>query len=314
MSHVSAPQVPAVDPLRAIGFVLAAMALFTMMDTVGKHLTESFHPLQIVWGRYFFFLAGLAPLIAASGLIRDMVPNRPGLQVLRGLCMLGSAIIFLSALSHLPLAQATVIGFASPFFVTLLSIPLLGEVVRARRWMAIAIGFCGVLIVVRPGSEAFQLAMLLPVASALCWAFGLIITRRMGDDDDPLITLLWTALVGLAGASAVVWTAWTPPDLAGWGWMAATGLLNIGGQFFLIRAFQHGDASVIAPFSYSTIVWAALFGYIAFATVPDAHTWLGSAVIIASGLYIWHRERVLARPVIVPNAAISAAQPGEAAE
>jgi len=298
------------EPAKAILLVLGAMAAFSVMDATGKFLTDHFHAVQIVWGRYMFFILCLVPLLLTGDRPRRrrLATGRPGLQVARGIAMMASAMIFVLSLTALPLAQATAISFASPFFTTVLSIPFLGETVRARRWTAIAVGFGGILVVVRPGTAAFDPMMLLPICSALCWAFGLVITRKMGRDEDPLTTLLYTAAIGLIGTSALVWRVWLAPDVVGWLLLAALGAFNTGGQLLLIRGFQRAPASVLAPFSYSTMVWATLLGFAVWGTIPDTYTWVGALIIVASGLYIWHRERVLYRPVIVPNAAISAAR------
>jgi len=297
-----------VEPVKAIGLFLGAMLLFSLVDATGKFLTDWYHPVQIVWGRYVFFSLCMLPLLVTGGGRARLVARRPILQIVRGAAMLASAMIFVFSLTALPLAQATAISFASPLFTTMLSIPLLGEQVGGRRWAAVGVGFLGVLIVVRPGTAVFDPMMVLPICSALSWSIGLILTRKMGRNDGPLTTLFYTAAIGIVGSSAMVWPVWIDPDIQGWVLLAALGAFNMAGQFLLIHAFQRAPASMLAPFSYSTMVWAAGLGFVIWMTVPDIWTWIGAAVIAASGLYIWHRERVLYRPVVVPNAAIAAAK------
>jgi drug/metabolite transporter (DMT)-like permease len=195
----------------------------------------------------------------------------------------------------MPIADATAIGFVSPLFVTALSIPILGEQVGLRRWSAVAVGFIGVLVLVRPGTASFNPAAFLPVASAACWALGLIITRIMQSSDSVPTTLFWSTAVGFLVLTPVAVPAWQPPSTSEWGLLFLAAVLGTIGQFFLISAFRFGAASLLAPFSYSQIVWATLMGYFLFDALPDAGTGIGAAIIMASGLYVLHRERVVRR-------------------
>src|SRR5919198_2546399 len=164
-SAAPSPSVVADQPFAAIGLILVAMLFFSLMDGASKVLTEEFPILQIAWGRYFFVLVFLAPFLLQDRAKR-LRSKRPHLQIARGFCMLGSSIFFVAGLAQLPIAEATSLGFVAPFFVTALSIPLLGEKVGIRRWSALVVGFIGILIVVRPGSAAFNPAAFLPIASA----------------------------------------------------------------------------------------------------------------------------------------------------
>ncbi len=179
--------------------------------------------------------------------------------------------------------------------MTALSIPLLGEQVGIRRWAAVTVGFAGVLIIVRPGGDSFQLASLLPMASSATWALGMIITRKMGWADPPLTTLLYTTLIGLVATGIPALLIWQPISLATALLMVVGGVLNLVAQYFQVRAFSLGPASLLAPFSFSSIVISTAIGVLWFGTFPDGWTWVGTAIVIASGLYVWHRERVRAR-------------------
>jgi drug/metabolite transporter (DMT)-like permease len=214
------------------------------------------------------------------------------LQAVRGVCVIASALLFIAGLARLPIADATAIGFASPLLVTAFSIPLLGEQVGVRRWSAVGIGFLGVLIVVRPGSGAVGSAALLPLSSAVCWAMSLVVTRRMRGADAPLTTLIYSSAIGFVLSGLALPLVWHAPTLSAWVMLAAMGVLSAAGQYLLIAGLSRGDASLLAPFTYSQIVWATLTGYFVFATVPSSSTWCGAAVIVASGIYIAHRERV----------------------
>jgi drug/metabolite transporter (DMT)-like permease len=290
-------QVPAFDggerTLTGIAMALVAMFLFSGMDGLSKYLAVDYHPIEIAAMRQFFTTLALLPFILRSPLA--LRTARPLLQIGRGLCMFCSSILFIFGLSHLPIADASAIGFVSPLLVTALSIPLLGEKVGIRRWSAVIVGFTGVMIVVRPGTGAFNPAALYPLASAAAWALGLILTRIMRNSDQVLTTIFYSTLVGLVIGGAALPFVWRTPDLAGLGLMAAMGLLSTISQTLLISAFARAAASILAPFSYSQMVWSTLIGYFVFATLPDALTWIGAAVVIASGLYTLHRERIVHR-------------------
>lgn len=273
--------------------MLLALVLFSIMDALSKLMARRFDPVEIVWGRYLVILALLAP--PALRRPRLLVARRLGLQLVRGVSVLGAALFFIAGLARLPLADATAIGFASPLLVTALSIPLLGEHVGPRRWSAVVVGFLGVLIIARPGSGAVGAVALLPLLSASCWALSLVVTRRMRSDDVPLTTLIYSTVVGLVLSGFALPLVWRPAGFADWAVMVAMGVLSAAGQYLLIAGLARGAASLLAPFSYTQILWSTALGYLVFGAVPSGWTWCGAAVIIASGLYIAHRERVRMR-------------------
>jgi len=281
--------------LGGIGLVLAAMFIFAGMDGLSKALAERYHVFQISLARYLFTVLFLLPAVFAAGTGAVFRTGRAGLLVLRGLCMLGSALFFIAALGRMPIADATAISFLSPAIVTALSIPLLREQVGWRRWVAIAVGFAGVLVIVRPGTAAFDPAALLPIGSAACWALGLVLTRMLHGSDGTLTMVIYMALTGLVVSLFLGVPVWIWPDATGWLLMAGMGMCSASAQVLLARAHAMASASLLAPFSYSQMIWASLIGYFAFGHLPDAPTWVGASVIIASGLYILHRERVRAR-------------------
>jgi drug/metabolite transporter (DMT)-like permease len=297
MAHVSASPahrpVDAAPTFVAIAFVLVAVALFSIMDALSKILAATYDPVEVVWGRYLAILGMLAPLVLRRP--RALVTARPMLQLVRGVTVLGAALLFIAGLARLPIADATAIGFASPLLVTALSIPLLGEQVGARRWAAVCAGFVGVLIVVRPGSGALGWAALLPLLSAVCWGLSLVVTRRMRSADPPLTTLLYSTMAGFVLSSLALPLVWQPPSLDACLLMLVMGVLSAAGQYLLIAGLARGDASLLAPFSFSQMLWSTLTGFFIFGTAPTAWTWCGATVIVASGIYIAHRERLRAR-------------------
>ncbi|ACL59066.1 DMT family transporter [Methylobacterium nodulans] len=284
------------QPLRGIALVILSTVFLSSSDATAKYLAGSLPPLEIAWLRYAgFVVVMLAASLVGGARQRGRSPfrsARPGLQLLRGFALVASAVLFLCGLRYLPVAEATAISFVSPLFVTALSIPLLGETIGMRRWIAALVGLCGVLIILRPGTSAFQAAALLPVASALFWALALVATRKINGYDAPQTTMTWSALVGFALLTCVVPTVWTTPNLKEVAIGAAIGLISTTGHWIVTIAYRHAPASTLVPFSYSQIVWAALIGAFAFGSVPDAFMGLGVLVIAASGLYTAHRERL----------------------
>jgi drug/metabolite transporter (DMT)-like permease len=282
------------DPMRGIPLLLAAVVLFSISDALAKYLSETLPPTEIVWLRYCsFFALTLLPLARRPGLWRARSPR---LQLLRGLGVTGSAVFFTTALTLLPMAEATAINFVSPAFVTILSIFFLAERVGWRRWSAIAVGMAGMLVIVRPGAEAFQAAAFLPVISSASWACAVIVTRLMGATEAPATTLLWTAGTGLVVATLLLpFFGSQMPDAREVVLGLLLGAVSLAPQWLVVLAYRAAPASVLAPFSYSQIVFSGLLGLFVFGAWPDQWTLIGAAIIAASGLYSAHRERVRAR-------------------
>jgi drug/metabolite transporter (DMT)-like permease len=290
------------EPMRGIPLLLSAIVLFSISDAMAKHLGQSLPAVEVAWLRYLaFFGLALLPLARRGG-ARFVASRAPRMQVLRGLGVVGSAILFIMALQHLPMAEATAINFVSPVFVTILSVFFLAERVGWRRWSAIAVGMVGMLIIVRPGSEVFSLAALLPVLSSAAWACAIVVTRRMGSLDPPETTLLWTAGVGFALLSLLLpatillrGQGLPMPDAGQVGLGLLIGLVSSVAQWLVVLAFRAAPATVLAPFSYTQLLTSGLLGLVVFGNAPDGWTLLGAAVIAASGLYTAHRERVRSR-------------------
>lgn len=270
------------------------MASFSVSDVIAKYLSQALPAIQIAWLRWVGFVCIMLPfLLGSRG--RILQSRAPWLQVGRTFGLLGSAIFFILSLHYLPLASASAIAFAAPLIVTALSIPLLGEVVGARRWAAVVAGLIGVVIVIRPGSGTFGVAALFPLLSAVSWAFGMIITRKTSLLDNAKTTMSYSALVGLAVLSLAVPFDWTSPEPHHLALALVMAVASTAAQFLVVTAYRHARASVLAPISYSQLIWSVLLGYVVFANVPDAFTFVGAAVIIGSGIYAAHRERVETR-------------------
>lgn len=282
------------DPVRGILLVVLAVLFFSCSDAAAKYLSRTLPPLEIAWLRYACFSLLVVPVVLRGG-VDVLRTGRPLLQVLRGLGMLGSAVFFILGLRYLPMAEAAAVSYVNPAFVTALSIPFLGERVGVRRWAAVAIGLAGVLVVIRPGSAAFDTAAVFPILSAMSWAVGIIVTRRMTGAEDATTTLVWTALTGLVVLSALLPFDAVMPTPAELALGLLIGVASTTAQWLLILAYRYGDASVLAPYSYIQLVWSTAAGYLVFAAVPDLWTFAGMAVIVGSGVYTAHRERLRAR-------------------
>lgn len=282
--------------LRGIALMIGAFATFTLVDAAAKFMAEFLATPQIIFARYWiallftlaFFLPG-----RGRGLIRT---SKPGLQVLRGLLLLLTTMLNFTALRFLQLAETATIMFAIPLFVCALSVPLLGERVGPRRWSAVIIGFIGVLIVIRPGLGALHWAAFISLSAALSAALFQLLTRRAAAHDRAETTLFYSTAVGSVLILPAAPFGWTPPDGLGVALMLAIGFFGAFGHYLLIRAHHLAPAPVLAPFSYSQIIWMVGLGYLVFGDIPDAWTILGGAVVIGSGLYLWHRERRSATP------------------
>ncbi|MFO1149029.1 MAG: DMT family transporter [Alsobacter sp.] len=293
---------PAQSVLPAIGLIIASTVFFSAGDITAKMMTETLPPIEVTWIRYAVFVAAIWPVAAAvqgRGAFRSA---RPGLQIIRALAVVLSSVLFILGLAHLPVAETTAINFMSPAFVTALSIPLLGERVGVRRWLAAVAGFLGVMIIVQPGSDAFQPAALFPLAAATVWA-GAAIATRMMSREQPETTLAWTAGVGFLVLTVLVPFGWQTPTASEIGLGIFTGLGSTAGHWLLVQAYRRAPASVLAPFTYVQLVFAAAFSFLVFGAVPGPSTFLGGAIIAASGLYTAHRERLRAREAVLAGSA-----------
>jgi drug/metabolite transporter (DMT)-like permease len=294
-SVVAAPGLPRQRPALGIALVIAATVFLGCSDTTAKYLASSLPAVEIAWIRYFVFSLIMLPAVLWQGPKRVLRSARPGLQIFRGFGLVTSSILFITGLRYLPVAEATATSFAAPLFITALSIPFLGERVGPRRWAATIVGLIGVLIVVRPGTSAFDPASILPLLSAFGWASAVVATRRTSAGDGAVTTLAYSAIVGVAVLSVLAPFVWIEPDWKSVALATFIGFAATTGHWLIVLAFRHGDASVLAPFTYSQLVWVTLFGWIAFGAVPDRWTLIGAAVIAASGIYTAHRETVRAR-------------------
>lgn len=283
------------DARRGILWMLLTMLLFVSLDSVAKALVQHYPVLQVVWARYFFHAVLLIALLAPR-LPRIVRTRRLGLQFVRAMLLVMVSLMFFASLGYMKLVEASAIMFLSPILVTALSVPLLREKVGLRRWAGVAVGFIGALIIIRPGLGVMQWASLLVIGAAAANALYQISTRLLHNTDETMTTLFYTAMVGALVTSAIVPFVWVMPDLTGWALMALAGLIGGVGHFCLIRAFTLAPAPVVAPFSYSSLIWSTLFGFLFFTELPDLWTIVGALLIAGGGLYIFYREQRVKPP------------------
>ena len=276
--------------------MLVAMTVIPVMDASAKYLSDHIGTLQLVWARYTFHLLILLPFVVYRYGRRTFRSERPGFQILRGGMLFTSTGLFFAAISLMPLADAIATVFIYPFIITALSPAVLGERVGIRRWIAVAVGFVGAVIVIRPAGDVVNPGVLLAAAAGAVYAFYVLSTRKLAGVDPPLVTLAFTGLVGALAASVTLPFVWVTPAAADWPFMLIMGLCAAIGHFFLISAHERTKASILAPFGYFEIVMATVLGFAIFGDFPDGLTWLGIAVIVASGIYISIRERTRRRP------------------
>jgi len=279
--------------LRGTLLVVIAVGIFALMDTIAKYLGRSYPVPGVVWARYASNLVILLAFLAARGELRRLRTARPGLQILRGLLLAGATVLYFTSLTVLPLAEAAAIGFVMPLFLALLAVPMLGERMDGARLAAVLVGLAGALVIVRPGAGLFTPYALLPVGMAICNALYQILTRKIAGVEHPLTSLVWGAIVGAVMFSAVLPFAWvTPADPWHWTLLGVIGLLASVGHFTLIRAYDYGSASGLAPLFYTQLVWVMLLGWLVFGDFPDAWSLVGMGIIVGAGIYIVGRQRL----------------------
>lgn len=288
-------------PLAGIALMALGVTIVPTMDAIAKYLSADYSILQIAWARFAFHSLWLLPLVLWYFHPRDLIARHPGLQVLRGLFLLGATICFFTAISFMPIADALALLFISPMVCTTLSPIFLGDRVGPWRWVAVFTGFLGALIVIQPGFGVFQWASMFALAAGFLHGGYLLTTRRVSGAAPPLISLCYSAFVGLIAMSFVAPFVWTPPTPTVWGLFALMGLIAALGHFLIIKSFERAPAPVVAPVAYTEIVAATIVGYVVFSDFPDAGTWLGIAVIVGSGVVISIRERTQAPPKMPPT-------------
>ena len=278
--------------VQAILLMLVATACFVGMTSSAKALHATLATPQIVWGRYATHF--VIVLVLLQFRLGEVVRTaRPGIQLTRSVFMFAATSLAFLSLRYLPLAEVASIMFLTPMLVTALAALVLKEAVGLRRWGAVAVGFLGALVIIRPSPEAFQWAALAAVGCAACYASYQITTRVVADGAPPLVSLFYSCLLGTVASSLALPWFWTMPDARGWALMALSGTFGAIGHLAMIAALSRAAASFVTPFSYAQLIWATLAGVVFFGELPDLWTYAGAALIAGSGLYVMHRERIV---------------------
>ena len=280
-------------PLKGVLFFMTAIFLISVVDTVCKVFTKDLHSIQIVWGYFvginltlwvFFLFKGAK----FSNLRRT---ERPLLQIIRPAFLVCSISSLFIGLTYLPIAEATVIGFVAPLFITALSVPILKEHVDIHRWSAVAIGLVGVIIIIRPGGDLWHLASVMPLLGALFFALFQIITRLLAATERTHTTLFYTGLGGLAWSSLIVPFVWVTPSITHIFVFLSTGAMGAMAHLCMISAFDRAEASLLAPYNYTKLIWVSVLGYLIFNDVPSLDMWIGAIIIVSAGFYVLYREK-----------------------
>ncbi|MEQ8666266.1 MAG: DMT family transporter [Rhodospirillales bacterium] len=275
--------------LGGILWMVTATVFFGLTNVASKLLGQDVSLVQIVWGRYFFHFLILA-LLLRGRLPGVLQTHHLGLQLGRSLMLLAASCLYFGGFILMPLADAAALLNISPVLVTLLAVPFLGEKVGIRRILGVAAGLTGALIIIRPGAGVFGAVGLLPVGAAVVYSFYQIATRKVSGDDSPTTSITYTALAGTVLASLAVPFFWVDLAPLHWVLLVSMGATGATGHYAMIRAYAGTEASIVAPFNYAVLIWMATGGYLLFGDVPDLWTWIGSAIIVVSGIYIGHRE------------------------
>lgn len=280
----------------AMIYATAAGILSAVMMAAAKHIGEEIHPFEVSLFRCVFGLAVLLPIVMRTGFARAFSFERIGLNSVRGILHAASTLTFLWSVTLIPLATVTAISFTAPLFATLLAIVILGEKVGIRRWAGLVIGFAGTLIILRPGADALGLGVVLSILSTLFWAAAVIAIKRLAETEDPVSITAWSAVfVGLFSLIPALFV-WQWPVGDQWFWLFVVGATGTIVQILIAKALMLADTSLVLPFDFLKLIAVAIIGYVIFAEVPDAGTWIGGAIIIASTAYIAYRERQTGAP------------------
>jgi drug/metabolite transporter (DMT)-like permease len=288
------------NPLLGIFLMLAAMGVLPFLDVCAKTLGRQGVPVvEIVWARLFFGMMLTLPLAYRLVGVRGLAPNPPVLHGLRGLFLCSATFFFFWALKTLPIADTLAIFFVQPLIITLLSPVMLGEKVGIRRWVAVVIGFIGTLIIIRPGFQTFDPGMLMALAAGTSLAIYMLLTRKMSGRTHAMVTTFHTNIVGAVIMSVALPFVWQMPTLNQWLLFVLMAAIATFGHFLIVKAYDHAEASLLAPLAYAEMIMAVAAGWYFFGDFPDRWTFVGVGILIACAIYISYRERVRKLPASV---------------
>ena len=276
-------------PQKGILFICAAVFLFASSDALSKYLTNFYPVVMVLWVRYVVHVALMLAVIRPPSLKTLITTQNRKLQIIRGLCMANTNLMFISALHYIPLAEGTAIVYLSPLIVTALSVPLLGERIAKTQWIAVAIGFIGVLFIVRPGGSIFHPVALLALGAAFSFSLYQIITRKLNHTDKSSTTNFISGLVCVFVTSLLLPFFWKTPTPYFALLMVLLGISALVSHLWMTKAYQHAKPSTLAPFSYTQLLFAGLIGYVFFNQIPDFLGLVGMLIIVAGGLLVFSK-------------------------
>lgn len=284
---------PAQKPLLGIVLMLAAMGILPFLDVCAKELGRQGVPVvQIVWARLFFGMLLTLPVALKIGGVKGLRPDPFWMHAMRGLFLCSATFFFFWALKFLPIADTLAIFFVQPLIVTMLSPVMLGEHVGIRRWAAVIVGFIGTLIIIRPGFQAFNPGMLMALAAGTSLAIYMLLTRKIAGRANAMVTTFHTNVVGSIITTGAVIFFWQAPTWEQWLMFPLLGLIATVGHSLIVKAYDHAEASLLAPFAYAEMIMAVVAGWYFFGDFPDRWTFVGVGILIACALYISYRERI----------------------
>lgn len=286
----AAARTPQDEVRQGIVSMIVAVFFYASLNALAKMLAEHYPLAEVTFFRNAFALFPAAAMVAANGGVRSLRTRHPLGHFWRAVIGLTSMVLLFLSYHLMPLADAVALSFSAPLFLTVLSVPVLGERVGVYRWSAVAIGFVGVLVIVRPGSDLFDTSALVGLAAAVAYSFAMMAMRQLGRTESPVTTVFYfTAFCTVLSALTLPFV-WVTPSASGFGLMALMGLVGGAAQYFMTRAYAAAPATVISPLNYVGILWATLFGWMFWGDWPDAQVFIGAAIVIASGLLILFRE------------------------
>ncbi len=278
---------------RGVLLMITAMVILPFLDFCAKALTQQgMSPFQVVWGRVFFGTLLTLPFLLKFNGPAALIPNLPKMHTLRAILLMSATACFFAALKFLPVADTLAIFFVQPLVTTIASPFVLGEKVGIRRWIAVLVGFCGTLIIIRPGFQELNTGIFLALASGTLLSFYMMLTRKIQGISTAVVTNFHTNFIGAIILSLLIWLVWSWPTPTQWLLMFAVSAIATTGHFLVIRAFDYAEASLLAPLAYTEMVTAVIGGWYFFGDFPDRWTFVGTSILIASAIYISWRERV----------------------
>lgn len=295
--HPAAASTPADRQGMAILMICLAAVIFAAQDGISRHLGTAYSPIFITMLRYWFFVAFVLVICArAPGGIRAAVrTRRPLTQIFRGVLLALEVVVTVEAFVRLGLINTHAIFACYPLLISALSGPILGEKVGWRRWAAVAVGFCGMMIVLRPGSGVLDAGALLPFLAAVMFSLYVLLTRLVAREDGAMVSFFWTAIAGAVAMTAIGLREWQPIATADLPWLLVLCICAAVGHMLLIKAYEIAEASALQPFSYTQLVWVSIFGVVIFGETLAPNVAIGGVIVVGAGLFTWWRSRLRER-------------------